>query len=153
MIDTHSHIYLPEFDEDRDEVVSRALAAGISHIVLPNVDLTTVEPMYELHDAYPCYTSVAMGLHPTEIGNDYKQALDAIAAVGPRAGRAVPGQFRQSFAVVFKAQKHETLPGRHRHVDKPLFLLGDGTDVLHGIVQSVSKDGADIHHVQKLIQL
>ena len=80
MIDTHSHIYLPEFDEDRDEVVSRALAAGISHIVLPNVDLTTVEPMYELHDAYPCYTSVAMGLHPTEIGNDYKQALDAIAA-------------------------------------------------------------------------
>lgn len=80
MIDTHSHIYLPEFDEDRDEVVSRAQAAGISHIVLPNVDLTTVQPMYELHDAYPCYTSVAMGLHPTEIGNDYKQALDAIAA-------------------------------------------------------------------------
>ena len=79
MIDTHSHIYLPEFDGDRHETVARAQAAGVSHIVLPNVDLTTVEPMYELHAAYPDYTSMAMGLHPTEVNNDYRQALDKIA--------------------------------------------------------------------------
>lgn len=80
MIDTHSHIYLPEFDSDRDEVVERARAAGVNHIVLPNVDLTTVEPMYRLNDAYTDYTSVAMGLHPTEVDGDYEPALEAIAS-------------------------------------------------------------------------
>lgn len=79
MIDTHTHIYLPEFDGDRVETVARAVDAGVSHLVLPNVDVTTIKPMYALHDAYPCYTSMAMGLHPTEVGSDYRQALDAIA--------------------------------------------------------------------------
>ena len=79
MIDTHTHIYLPEFDGDRVETVARAVDAGVSHLVLPNVDVTTIKPMYALHDAYLCYTSMAMGLHPTEVGSDYRQALDAIA--------------------------------------------------------------------------
>ena len=81
MIDTHSHIYLPEFDGDRHDTVARAQAAGVSHIVLPNVDLTTIEPMYELHAEYPAYTSMAMGLHPTEVNSDYSTALDSIAAM------------------------------------------------------------------------
>lgn len=81
MIDTHSHIYLPEFDGDRHDTVARAQAAGVSHIVLPNVDLTTIEPMYELHAKYPAYTSMAMGLHPTEVNSDYRTALDSIAAM------------------------------------------------------------------------
>lgn len=76
MIDTHTHIYLEEFDADRDDVVSRAQQSGISHLVLPNVDLTTIEPMLALHRAYPDYTSVAMGLHPTEVRDDYRSALD-----------------------------------------------------------------------------
>lgn len=80
MIDTHTHIYLPEFDEDRNEVVARAVAAGVSHLVLPNVDLGTVEPMYSLHEAYPDCTSMAMGLHPTEVGADYRQDLERIAS-------------------------------------------------------------------------
>lgn len=76
MIDTHTHIYLEEFDADRDDVVSRARQSGVTHLVLPNVDLTTIEPMLDLHRTYPDYTSVAMGLHPTEVGNDYLSALD-----------------------------------------------------------------------------
>ena len=42
MIDTHTHLYLEEFDADRSETVQRALYAGVSHIILPNVDLTTI---------------------------------------------------------------------------------------------------------------
>lgn len=79
MIDTHTHIYLPEFDEDRDEVMSRTLVAGVSHVVLPNVDLTTIEPMYSLHDRYRDYTSMAMGFHPTEVKEDYGKALDLVS--------------------------------------------------------------------------
>ncbi len=75
MIDTHSHIYLEEFDADRAEVVQRAKSAGLRHIVLPNVDLETVAPMQTLAAAYPGYISMAMGLHPTSVGEDYKEQL------------------------------------------------------------------------------
>lgn len=80
MIDSHTHIYLEEFDADRDAVVRRAMDSGVKHLILPNVDLTTVEPMHALHNSYPDYTSMAMGLHPTEINADFRDALTAIKA-------------------------------------------------------------------------
>lgn len=78
MIDTHTHIYLDDFDADRDEVVRRAIESGVNHLVLPNVDLTTIEPMHNLHDCYPENTSMAMGLHPTEVNADYNEVLKKI---------------------------------------------------------------------------
>ncbi len=81
MIDTHTHIYLEEFDNDREATVARAKEAGVKHLVLPNVDISTVEPMYQLHDAHPRYTSMAMGLHPTEIKEDFNATLAQIEAL------------------------------------------------------------------------
>ena len=46
MIDTHTHIYLEEFDEDRVEVVRRAREAGVERVILPNVDFDTVQAMH-----------------------------------------------------------------------------------------------------------
>ena len=45
LIDTHTHIYDAEFDLDRDEVVQRALDAGVGLMLLPNVDASTIQPM------------------------------------------------------------------------------------------------------------
>ena len=78
MTDTHTHIYLEEFDADRDAVMQRALDAGVSHLVLPNVDLSTIAPMYALHDRYKHCTSMAMGLHPTEVNCDWRQSLEIV---------------------------------------------------------------------------
>ncbi len=78
MIDTHTHIYLEEFDNDRDEVVSRAKAGGVEHIILPNVDLDTVQAMHDTHRRYPDYCRMAMGLHPTSVDADYRRQLDRI---------------------------------------------------------------------------
>lgn len=78
MIDTHSHIYCDAFDDDRDEVVARAQQAGISHIILPNENLESVKLLRRLHDQYPGYTSMAMGLHPEEVRPDYREVLDAM---------------------------------------------------------------------------
>lgn len=75
MTDTHTHIYLEEFDPDRDQVMARAVDSGVRHLVLPNVGLDTIEPMLALNRQYPDYTSVAMGLHPTEVNGDYIDAL------------------------------------------------------------------------------
>ena len=76
MIDTHTHIYLEEFDEDRAEVVRRAREAGVERVILPNVDLDTVAAMQATHDLYPGYCRMAMGLHPTSVDADYRERLD-----------------------------------------------------------------------------
>ena len=64
LIDTHTHLYLPEFDADREAAVSRAIDAGVTTMILPNVDLTTIEPMKELCQRYPSNFHMAMGLIP-----------------------------------------------------------------------------------------
>lgn len=78
MIDTHAHIYATEFDQDRDEVVQRALDAGIEHILLPNIDLDSIEPMLATEAAYPQVCRSMMGLHPCYVDANVDQTLDTI---------------------------------------------------------------------------
>lgn len=75
-IDTHTHLYLPEFDADRDEVVRRARDNGVSKMLLPNIDIPSVDLMLAVTGTYPdlCYPMI--GLHPTSVKNDYKLQLD-----------------------------------------------------------------------------
>ena len=53
LIDTHSHIYEPEFDDDRNEVVERAIAAGVDRMLLPAIDTQSHSRMIELTKAHP----------------------------------------------------------------------------------------------------
>ncbi len=80
MIDTHTHLYLPEFDEPSGGAlaVNRALAAGVDHMIFPNIDLSTIEPMEALAAQYPDQVSCAMGLHPTEVTSTWRQDLEKI---------------------------------------------------------------------------
>lgn len=75
-IDTHTHLYLPEFQPAPADAVKRAINAGVTHMVFPNVDLSTIEHMKRLHDQFPDSTSMAMGLHPTEIGPAWKEDIE-----------------------------------------------------------------------------
>ncbi|EEX95581.1 DNase, TatD family protein [Vibrio orientalis CIP 102891 = ATCC 33934] len=78
MIDTHAHIYASEFDADRDDVVQRALAQGIDKILLPNIDLESIEPMLKTEASYPDVCRSMMGLHPCYVDGNVKQTLDVI---------------------------------------------------------------------------
>jgi TatD DNase family protein len=75
-IDTHTHIYLPEFDTDRDMAVNRALDCGVGKMLMPNIDIHSVEKMLSASDRYPgiCYPMI--GLHPTSVKEDYSEQLD-----------------------------------------------------------------------------
>ena len=75
LIDTHTHIYDHQFSLDRRETIERALAAGVSMMLLPNVDASTIAPMLELHEQFPECTRVMMGLQPEEVKEDYKSVL------------------------------------------------------------------------------
>ena len=64
MIDSHSHIYSREFNDDRDQAIARAREAGVRHIIMPNENLESVPYVVASRDAYPGYMSIALGLHP-----------------------------------------------------------------------------------------
>ncbi|GAO28135.1 TatD family hydrolase [Geofilum rubicundum] len=78
MIDTHSHIYLEQFDKDRDETIERARNAGLSHILLPNVDSSTIEAMLETEKQYPDICQAMMGLHPTSVKENFSEELKKV---------------------------------------------------------------------------
>ena len=78
LIDTHSHIYSEEFIEDIDEVVSRAYDNDVRKIVMPNIDSSSVRKMLDLADQYPQICFPLMGLHPTSVGDDYKEELELV---------------------------------------------------------------------------
>lgn len=78
MIDTHTHLYLADFPEGGVREVAAALDAGVRHLVFPNVDRDTVAPMLALHEKFPEATSMAMGLHPTSVGENSKEILDEV---------------------------------------------------------------------------
>jgi len=74
-IDTHAHLYQPAFDEDIADVVDRALASGVSKILLPNIDVDSIEPMLRLCGQYPDVFRPMMGLHPCDVKEDFEQVL------------------------------------------------------------------------------
>lgn len=78
LIDTHCHLYLEEFDSDQDKLIAEAKDSGIEMLLMPNVDLTTVDRMHRLCDSNPGFAYPMMGLHPTSVGNSYTQDLKEI---------------------------------------------------------------------------
>jgi TatD DNase family protein len=77
-IDTHTHLYLPEFDTDRDEVVKRAVVNGISKMLLPNIDILSVDRMLSAVTRYQGICYPMTGLHPTSVKDDYISQLDKL---------------------------------------------------------------------------
>ncbi|MCD6347582.1 MAG: TatD family hydrolase [Bacteroidales bacterium] len=78
LIDTHCHLYLPEFDSDRDMVIQRAITNKVDAFFLPNIDSSTIPPLIRLSSQYPSIMFPLMGLHPTSVEEDYKQELNKV---------------------------------------------------------------------------
>jgi TatD DNase family protein len=78
LIDTHTHLYLPEFDTDRDEVVNRAVSSDIVKMLLPNIDLQSVDKMLSAVNRYPGICYPMAGLHPTSVKSDYQSQLNEL---------------------------------------------------------------------------
>jgi TatD DNase family protein len=66
-IDTHCHLYLPEFAFDRQTVVQKAIDIGVNRILMPNIDSTSWQSMLELFQQYPDICFPMAGLHPTSV--------------------------------------------------------------------------------------
>src|SRR3989338_2376661 len=63
IIDTHTHLYSSQFDDDRTEMIQRAIAAGVEVLCLPNIDLESIPGMHALETQFPNHCHAIMGLH------------------------------------------------------------------------------------------
>lgn len=70
MIDTHSHIFEPDFADDLPEVIARAKEIGVEKIFMPNIDDTSVDAMLGVCSQYPGYCFPMLGFHPTSVDAD-----------------------------------------------------------------------------------
>lgn len=80
LTDTHTHIYSEDFDEDRDEMMKRAIANGVSRFFVPAIDKASTKAMFAVEDAYPDQVFLMTGLHPTYVKENYKEELAHVAA-------------------------------------------------------------------------
>lgn len=74
-IDTHTHLYSDQFNEDRTAMIQRAIDAGVEILCLPNIDLRSIEGMHALETQFPKNCLAMMGLHPCSVDADWEQTL------------------------------------------------------------------------------
>jgi len=77
-IDTHTHLFLPEFDQDRDQVVQNAIRKNVDKLLLPNVDNQSIVSLLALSKKYPDNCFPMIGLHPTSVKENYKTDLQIL---------------------------------------------------------------------------
>ncbi len=77
-VDTHTHLFVQEFDDDRNNVVQRAIAAGVTKLCLPSITEESVPAIMKMCKEHPGVCFPMLGLHPTELGEDYKGVLERL---------------------------------------------------------------------------
>ncbi|WP_207429906.1 TatD family hydrolase [Sabulibacter ruber] len=76
-IDSHAHVFSPEFSQDVEEMLQRAQAAQVAEIYMPNIDLASLEAMFQLEQRHPWCHSL-LGLHPCHVFQDYREVLSQL---------------------------------------------------------------------------
>lgn len=76
LIDTHSHIFLPEFENDRNAMLQRAGDAGVSKILMPAIDSSTHGQMLKVEKDFPGLCLSMMGLHPCSVKENFEDELN-----------------------------------------------------------------------------
>jgi TatD DNase family protein len=77
--DTHTHLYSNEFDNDRNEMIQRAIDVGVSRFFIPAIDSEYTQAMYDLENSFPKNIFLMMGLHPTHVKDNFEKELEHVA--------------------------------------------------------------------------
>jgi TatD DNase family protein len=168
LTDTHCHIYLPEFDADRDEVIERAIGNAVTRMFLPNVDSTTTDSMLSLASRYPGHCLPMMGLHPTSVGKDFGKELQHVESMINRGGfygigeigidlywdKQFAGQQEEAFRVQIEWAAERDLPVvihvRNSHTETLRVIRESGLTGLKGIFHCFSGTSEEAREILDL---
>ena len=160
--DSHTHLYLDAFDADREQMIQRAIDAGINRMLLPNIDSSTMGSMFSLAEQFPGHCFPMMGLHPTSVKGNYRKELKSIENHLAGHGIIAIGEtgmdlywdktFRQEQEEVFKIQigwaKELKLPlvihARNSFQEIFRVLDEEGVQGLRGVFHSFTGSGDEL---------
>lgn len=165
LTDTHTHPYLPEF-ENPEQTVADAIAAGVGHMILPAVDLASIEPMLDLHRRFPKETSLAFGLHPTETGDDYAAVIGRMKQIAEQNRPVAIGEIgidlywdssnrdvqRKAFAMQVEWALEWNLPiiiHCREGLDDTLEILQNAPAIPRGVMHSFGGTPADVERIRR----
>jgi TatD DNase family protein len=126
MIDTHCHLYLEQFDEDRDDVFARAVEAGVKAVFLPAIDFNSLRQMEKLAHPEIVFYKMA-GLHPcdvTELPPNFEEHLFELCAADDIYGVGETG-LDYYWSTEYKQQQKQSLSAHCRvakAVQKPIII-------------------------------
>jgi TatD DNase family protein len=108
MIDTHAHIYLPEFDKDREQVILNAKNNGVERILMPAIDSSTHENMVKVEEEFEGCISM-IGLHPCSVKENYIEELAIVKKYLAKRNFIAIGEIGLDFYwdVSFKEQQYK----------------------------------------------
>ena len=78
LIDTHTHLYSSQFDQDREEVIQQSINNGVDKFLLPNIDKSSIQGMLSLQQKFPMNCYAMMGLHPCSVDQNWEKELEEI---------------------------------------------------------------------------
>ena len=78
MIDTHCHIDEEAFAPDREEVIARQRESGVEAMIVPGVNVASIESVLDVCHTHPGYCYPALGLHPEDVKDDWQEQLAII---------------------------------------------------------------------------
>jgi len=73
-VDTHAHLFYPNYDSDLDEVITRAKNAGVDYIVVPATDLVSSAQAIQLAEKYD-FIYATVGIHPHDTKEFSKELI------------------------------------------------------------------------------
>jgi TatD DNase family protein len=78
LTDTHTHLFVKEFDTDRDEIINKAIQSGIKKMILPGINSSYIKIQNEISEKYPYNCFPAIGLHPSDVNNNFSDEINII---------------------------------------------------------------------------
>ena len=77
-VDTHTHIYLKDFDDDRKQIINECKKLGVTKLLLPNIDLNSMEDVIKISNEFKGICFPMVGLHPCSVKQNYNEELSRI---------------------------------------------------------------------------
>lgn len=168
LIDTHTHLYASQFDQDRDEMLQRAIDQGVEHFFLPNIDLESIEGMLQLEADYPQHCHAMMGLHPCSVDANFEAALEVVKEWLDKRPFCAVGEIGLDYywSKEFVTQQQEAFRiqcGWAKELDRPIVIHArDSIDDLIKIVREEKTEnfrgifhcfGGTLEQAQQIIDL
>lgn len=152
IVDTHTHLYLDEFQPTSADAVRRAIDAGVGKMIIPNVDCSTIKPMKQLQSAFPQHVAMAMGLHPTDVGENWENDLAVIYEELQSADYVAVGEIGidMYWDKTFRNQQMEVFARQIQWATErslPIIIhCRDGLDEVLDVLDSVEKMPVGVFH-------